>query len=94
MATATGEGGFIALLVYGFLLFEDGGRGLKGDADNNILAVGNAPLGTARAIGAGANGAIGVSVELVIVLTAGEKGTGKPGAQLKAIGRASCRERV
>lgn len=52
------QGGLLACIVYGLLRFADSRRRLEGDANDDIFTIGNAALGAARAVCAGAKGAI------------------------------------
>mmetsp|Transcript_5384 Transcript_5384/g.11838 ORF Transcript_5384/g.11838 Transcript_5384/m.11838 type:complete len:332 (-) Transcript_5384:186-1181(-) len=74
------------LTCHGLLLDADGGRGLEGDLDHNVLTVGEAALDAARAVGAGADLPVLRHVELVVVLRAQHAAATEAAANLKALG--------
>mmetsp|Transcript_20517 Transcript_20517/g.48853 ORF Transcript_20517/g.48853 Transcript_20517/m.48853 type:complete len:299 (+) Transcript_20517:1246-2142(+) len=76
-----------------FLPLGDGGRRLEGEADDDVLAVGDSALHAPRAVGAGPSLSKLVDVELVVVLAAGHAAAGEAGADLKALGRGQRHQR-
>ena len=85
MAALAGEFGVLAAGGDGLLGGHDGGGGFERDAENDRLAIGNAALNAAGAVAGGADLAVD-HAERVVVFAAGEKGPGKPRADLKALG--------
>ena len=71
VAAARLDRGVVPVLVDGLLLAQDRRRRLERDADDDVLAVRDAALDAARAVGARADAAVAV-VERIVVLAAGQ----------------------
>src|SRR5581483_2847498 len=82
---AGGEFGRGAVDVHGLLRLENGGGGLEGDAEENLLAVADAALDAAGAVGGGADPAF-ARLERVVVLRALEERAGETAADFEALG--------
>src|SRR5688572_27646841 len=67
-----------------FLLLEDRGRGLEGDADDDVLSVRDPSLHASRAVRAGAH-LTGLHVEGIVVLAPGEERPREAGADLETL---------
>lgn len=88
MAAAGLEFGVVALNVYGFLFFKDGGGGFEGDSEVDFLAVANAALDAAGEVGEGSDGAVLV-FEDIVMFGALHLGTFKAATDFEAF---SCRD--
>ena len=86
MAATAEQFGILAVGGDGLLRAHDGGGGLKGDAEEDIFAVGDAALDTAGMVGRGAHPAV-LHPERIIVLATGELGTRKARTDFKPLGR-------
>src|SRR6266542_3194457 len=84
VTAAAGDGGVLVMDAHGVLLAHDRRGRLEGHAEVDRLAVGDAALDAARAIGSRAD-TLAVHVELVVVLGSAQVGAGEAGADLEAL---------
>ena len=77
VAAAGGEGGGLAVDGDGVLLHEQGGHGLEGYAEVDVLSVADAALDASAVVGAGGDASVPVGDEDVVLLAAALAGTGK-----------------
>src|SRR5690606_35159457 len=83
---AAHEGRRLALEIDGLLLLEDGGGGLKGHAEDHVLAIGDAALHAARAVRARADAAV-LALEKIVVLRSFQQRALEAAADLEALRR-------
>ena len=82
MAAASLKGGVLKLRVHRVLLVHDGRHRFESDAEINRLAIRDAAMNAAGAVGGGAHLAA-FDAERIVVLRAGQKNPAKTGANVE-----------
>ena len=72
VAAAGFQGGGLAVLGYGGLFHQDGGNGFEGNAEVDVLSVGDASLYTAATVGLGGDATLAVGDEDVVLLASSQ----------------------